>query len=93
MIGGMLPLAGPAVAPYGTQEWPAGQGRPAGHAGPDDAAEIFDRVISRLFLVGLLLQSTESLPAESVRRAVADAVEHLDETIREMRDVIFTARG
>jgi hypothetical protein len=56
---------------------------------PDDAAEIFDRVISRLFLVGLLLQSTESLPAESVRQAVTDAVEHLDEMIREMRDVVF----
>jgi anti-sigma B factor antagonist len=54
--------------------------------------ELLDRVITSLFHVGLSLQATTGLPVEVTRQRIADALGHLDDTIREIRDSAFTAR-
>jgi hypothetical protein len=55
--------------------------------------ELFDTVITRAFHVGLSLQVAMELPADAAREHIAAAVVSLDETIREVRDTAFTARG
>ena len=48
-----------------------------------------DTVVSRLFTAGLLLQAAADLPADQVRQRIGEAAEHLDDTIREIRDTVF----
>jgi hypothetical protein len=55
--------------------------------------ELFDTVITSVFHVGLSLQVAMDLPADAAREHIAAAVVSLDETIREVRDTAFTARG
>jgi anti-anti-sigma regulatory factor len=55
--------------------------------------ELFDTVITSLFHVGLSLHVAMDLPADAARERIAAAVGYLDETIREVRDHAFTARG
>ena len=55
--------------------------------------ELPDTVITRLFHVGLSLQATTDLPAEVTRQRIAEALGHLDDTIREIRDTAFTQGG
>jgi anti-anti-sigma factor len=55
--------------------------------------ELLDTVITRLFHVALSLQATTDLPAEVTRQRIAEALGHLDDTIREIRDTAFTTRG
>lgn len=55
--------------------------------------EVFDTVITSVFQVGLSLQVAMDLPADAAREHIAAAVVSLDETIREVRDTAFTARG
>jgi PAS domain S-box-containing protein len=52
-----------------------------------------DSIISGLFHVGLSLQAAMDQPADAAREHIAAAVGYLDETIREVRDTAFTARG
>lgn len=54
------------------------------------ARDLHDRVIQRLFAAGMTLQATRSMIEDpSVVQRVGAAVEELDETIREIRTVIF----
>ncbi len=55
--------------------------------------ELLDTVVTSLFHVGLSLHVAMDLPADAARERIAAAVGHLDETIREVRDNAFTARG
>jgi len=55
--------------------------------------ELFDTVITSLFHVGLSLHVAMDLPPDAARERIAAAVGYLDETIREVRDNAFTARG
>ena len=55
--------------------------------------ELFDTVITSIFDVGLNLQVAMDLPADAAREHIEAAVVSLDETIREVRDTAFTARG
>jgi len=55
--------------------------------------ELFDTVITSLFHVGLTLNVAMDLPADAARERIAAAVGYLDETIREVCDHAFTARG
>jgi anti-anti-sigma regulatory factor len=55
--------------------------------------ELLDTVVASLFHVGLSLHVAMDLPADAARERIAAAVGHLDETIREIRDNAFTARG
>lgn len=52
--------------------------------------ELLDTVITRLFRIGLSLQTTTDLPAEVTRQRIAEALGHLDDTICEIRDTAFT---
>jgi anti-anti-sigma regulatory factor len=55
--------------------------------------ELLDTVVSSLFHIGLSLHVAMDLPADAARERIAAAVARLDETIREVRNTAFTARG
>jgi len=46
-----------------------------------------------LFQLGLLLQAAIELPADTVGQRIEEALGHLDDTIREIRDTAFTTPG
>ena len=52
--------------------------------------ELLDTITTRLFQLGLNLQAAIDLPADMVRQRIEEALEHLDDTIREIRDTAFT---
>ena len=52
--------------------------------------EVLDAIINRLFQLGLLLQAAIDLPADTVGQRIEEALGHLDDTIREIRDTAFT---
>jgi len=58
---------------------------------PQLARELLDRVVQHLFQVGLSLQATADLPAETARERLGEAMDRLDEVIQEIRDYAFTA--
>jgi PAS domain S-box-containing protein len=57
--------------------------------------ELLDRVADSLFQVGHSLQAAIDLPREVARERITEALARLDDTIREIRDYVFTthARG
>ena len=57
------------------------------------AKDLLDRVVHRLFQVGLGLQGAASLPAEVAKERLSAALDELDETIHEIRDYAFGDRG
>lgn len=59
-----------------------------GHRG----RELLDSVSSSLFQVGLSLQGALELPAEMTRQHITEALSHLDETVRQIRDTALTIR-
>lgn len=52
--------------------------------------ELLDTITTRLFQPGLNLQAAIDLPADMVRQRIEEALQHLDDTIREIRDTAFT---
>ena len=52
--------------------------------------ELQDTIITRLFQLGLSLQAATDLPADMAEQRIEEAREHLDDTIREIRDTAFT---
>jgi anti-anti-sigma factor len=54
--------------------------------------ELSDRVVSGLFQVGLSLQNTADLSDDAATQRIADALDRLDETIREIRDHVFAGQ-
>ena len=54
--------------------------------------ELLDTTITSLFHVGLSLQAAIDLPAELIRQGITEALGHLDDTIREIRNTAFTIR-
>ena len=57
-----------------------------------DTGKLLDRVVSSLFHVGLSLQAAADQPPDVARERISDALRHLDEVIREMRDHAFRWR-
>lgn len=54
------------------------------------ARDLHDHVIQRLFATGLQLQSTlRGIPDSAAQQRIRDAVDGLDETVREIRTAIF----
>jgi PAS domain S-box-containing protein len=51
--------------------------------------ELLDRVVTSLFHAGLSLQTAAVLPADVARERISAALQHLDDTIHEIRDHIF----
>jgi len=57
------------------------------------AAELHDRVISRIFAVGLSLQGAEAtVPEPAARTRLRVAVDELDAVVRDLRNVVFGLR-
>jgi PAS domain S-box-containing protein len=54
---------------------------------------LLDRVVSRLFQVGLCLQAAAGLHGDVARKRLAEALDQLDETIREVRNYAFISGG
>lgn len=63
----------------------AGQARLAG--------DLLDRVTQRLFRVGMCLQEAAGLPGDVARDRLADALDQLDDVVREIRDYAFASGG
>jgi anti-anti-sigma factor len=57
------------------------------------AKDLLDRIVHRLFQVGLGLQDAASLPAEVAQERLRAALDELDETIHEIRDYAFGGEG
>jgi anti-anti-sigma factor len=64
-----------------------------GAAGGQPAAnrDLLDRVVHRLFQVGLTLQAACGLPAEAARTRLGEALDQLDDAIQEIRDYAFAS--
>jgi anti-anti-sigma factor len=58
-----------------------------------DGQELLDSVTTSLYHVGLSLQAAADLPHDAARKSSADALQHLDDTIRQIRDIAFTNCG
>ena len=56
---------------------------------PHVTRDLLDRVVHRLFEVGRNLQAASDLPGEVARERLTEALEQLDDTIREIRDYTF----
>jgi len=54
--------------------------------------ELLDRVVGSLFHAGLSLQAAASLSADVARERITEALQHLDDTIHEIRDHIFRSQ-
>jgi len=55
--------------------------------------DLLDRVVHRLYQVGLTLQSAGSLPAEAARTRLGEALDQLDDAILQIRDYAFVSGG
>ena len=61
-------------------------------AGPDRRApDLLDTIVTALFHVGLSLQASMELSAEATRPRITEALGHLEEVIRQIRDTAFTS--
>jgi len=58
-----------------------------------DGQELLDSVTNGLFNVGLSLQAAAGLPHDAASQGIAEALRHLDDTIRQIRDTAFTTCG
>ncbi len=57
-----------------------------------DGQELLDSITNSLYSAGLSLQAVADLPHDEVGKAIAEALQHLDDTIRKIRDNAFTTR-
>jgi anti-anti-sigma factor len=58
-------------------------------AADQDIRDLLDRVVHRLFQVGLSLQVASGLPGDVARRRLGDALDQLDDVIGEIRSYVF----
>jgi anti-anti-sigma factor len=56
------------------------------------AEDLLDGVIGSLFHVGLSLDTAAGQPAELARERISQALQRLDDTVREIRDHVFRSR-
>jgi anti-anti-sigma factor len=54
--------------------------------------ELLDRVVDAIFHVGLSLEGAVDLPHDTARQRISEALRHLDDTVREIRDHAFAFR-
>jgi anti-sigma B factor antagonist len=80
----------PAAAGARAEDVPGGSGDIA--AAQKANLQILDAVITGLFPVRLSLQAALDLPADPARKRIEEALDDLDDVIREIRDTVFTAR-
>jgi anti-anti-sigma factor len=70
----------------------AGLARSAVAKQPDRIQELLDRVVRHLSQVGLSLQDTADLPSAVAHERITEALARLDDTIKEIRDCVYTSR-
>jgi anti-anti-sigma factor len=58
----------------------------------DRSQELLDSITNSLYNVGLSLSTAADLPHEAASQVIEEALRHLDDIIREIRDSVFTAR-
>jgi anti-anti-sigma factor len=58
-------------------------------AAEQDTKDLLDRVVHRLFQVGMSLQAASGLPGDVARRRIGDALDQLDDVIGEIRNYAF----
>lgn len=56
---------------------------------PQVTRDVLDRVVSRLFQVGLSVQAASGLPGDVARERLAAALDQLDDAIQEIRNYAF----
>jgi hypothetical protein len=56
---------------------------------PQVTRDLLDRVVHRLFQVGLSVQAASSLPGDVARKRLAEALDQLDDAIQEIRTYAF----
>lgn len=71
----------------------AGLARAAVGEQPHRGQELLDKIVNSLFHVGVSLQAAIELPSDVAKERIAEALWHLDDAIREIRDHVFAARG
>ena len=57
-----------------------------------DGQELLDSITTSLYSAGLSLQAAADLAHDEVGKGIAQALQHLDDTIRKIRDNAFTTR-
>ena len=60
---------------------------------PQVTSDLLDRVVHRLFQVGLSVQAASGLPGDVARKRLAEALDQLDDAIQEIRDYAFERRA
>jgi anti-anti-sigma factor len=82
-----------AVGP-GRRVGEGGPGRDSGGIAAVQQAHLglLDAVVNGLFHVGLSLQDALELPADPARKRIEEALDDLDDVIREIRGTVFAAR-
>jgi anti-sigma B factor antagonist len=84
------PAASPA-APAAADPGVLGQVTAADRPGRVEV--LLDSVVNHIFNVGVALQSAADLPHEAAGQRITDALGHLDDVVREIRDHVFTERA
>jgi anti-anti-sigma factor len=56
---------------------------------PQVSSDLLDRVVHRLFQVGLSVQAASGLPGDVARKRLAEALDQLDDAIQEIRTYAF----
>jgi anti-anti-sigma factor len=60
---------------------------------PAGAEELLGLTVERIFTVGLILQTAIDLPPDITAQRITEALHHLDEAVRQIRDHLFATRG
>ena len=86
------------VSIYPSREMAIAAGAPAADAATAAeqshlAQELLDRIVRNLFRAGLSLQAALDPPHDVGRQRLTEALQHLDDTIQEIRDYVFPTHG
>ena len=86
----------PLVPAYPCREAAIAAGPPAAQAATAAALshlsqDLLDRIARNLLTAGLSLETALDSPQEAGRKHIMQALQHLDDTVREIRDHVFTA--
>ena len=85
-------LDGALAAGAGRRESPGEQTTPATY-GAARAKDLLDLTVDSIFNVGLILQTAIGLPPDVTARRITEALQRLDDVVREIRNHVFAERG
>ena len=85
-------LDGAIAAGAGRRELPGEQTTPA-TSGAARAEDLLGLTADSIFNVGLILQAAIDLPPETTAQRITEALQRLDDAVREIRDHVFPERG